>query len=407
MLKSNYLNTSNLLHTAHIVKLFNAIEEHGGVIRFVGGAVRDTIAGFSNFNLDLATDLSPDEIVEACQDHGLKTIPIGLKIGTIGVIIDNQILEVSSLRRRVTDTGKQAQYEFTDDWSADASRRDLTINAVYADLDGNIFDYYNGINDLENGIVRFIGDPEERIQEDYLRIMRFFRFYSRFGKGEPDKESLAACIKYKNKLRTIAIERVRDELFKLLVTPNVTKTMRLIYDNDILSFFLPKSKHLDALQRLTKVVADAQYEGNFLRRLFVLYQPNAALAERLANTLRLTKKQKEDFVRWARIEVSEDNVLSANDRLRFVYRYGKQFCIDKILLAVAIYDLSVPVLSDVLHEIEGYVVPIFPLRGRDLVNIGITDNRKIGNVLGILEQRWMDSNFTLTRDELLHDALKI
>jgi len=404
MFKSNYLDTSKLLRTAHIVKLFNAVEEHGGIIRFVGGAVRDTIAGLSKFNLDLATDLSPDELVEACQNHGLKTTPIGLKLGTIGVVIDNQIIEVSSLRRRIKTVGKQAEYEYTDDWSADASRRDLTINAVYADLDGNVFDYYDGIHDLENGVIRFIGDPEERIQEDYLRIMRFFRFYSLFGKGEPDKESLAACIKYKNKLRTIAIERVRDELFKLLVTPNVTQTMRLIYDNDILSFFLPKSKNLDALQRLTKVVEDAQYEGNFLRRLFVLYQPNAAFAEKIANTLRLTKKQKEDFVRWAKIELSENNVISPNDRLRFVYRYGKQFCIDKILLAVAIYDLSIPRLNDILHEIEGYVVPIFPLRGRDLVNLGITDNRKIGNLLSVLEQRWMDSNFTLTRDELLDEA---
>lgn len=403
MFKSNYLDTSKLLRTSHIVKLFNAVEEHGGIIRFVGGAVRDTIAGLDKFNLDLATDLSPDELVEACQNHGLKTIPIGLKLGTIGVVIDNQILEVSSLRRRIQTSGRQAEYEYTDDWSADASRRDLTINAVYADLDGNIFDYYDGIHDLENGIIRFIGDPEERIQEDYLRIMRFFRFYSLFGKGEPDQESLAACVKYKNKLRTIAIERVRDELFKLLVTPRAAQTMRLIYDNDILSFFMPKSQHLDALQRLTKIVEDARYEGNFLRRLFVLYQPNAAFAEKIATTLRLTKKQKEDFVWWAKIELSEENMLSESDRLRFVYRYGKQFCIDKILLTVSIHNLSIPLLKDVLHEIEGYVVPIFPVRGRDLVNLGIDDSRKIGQMLSVLEQHWMDSNFTLTRNELLQE----
>ncbi len=408
MQKSDYLDTSNLLRTAHIVKLFNAVEDYGGIIRFVGGAVRDTLAGLKDFGLDLATDLSPDELVEACQNYGLKTTPIGLKIGVVGVVIDNQILEVSSLRKRVQTSKKKVQYEYTDDWSADAAGRDLTINAVYADIDGNVFDYYNGITDLEKGIVRFIGNPEDRIQEDYLRIMRFFRFYARFGKTPPDKDSLAACIKYKDKLRTVSIECVRDEFFKLLEAPNAAKTLKIILDNDILDFFLPHSEHLEALQRLSDIVKDINYQSNFLRRLFVLYQPNAAFAEKIAATLRLTKKQKELFVRWARIELPENIVISENERLKAIYRYGKQFCLDKLLLAVAIYDIDAPNLKDILQSIEDAVVPVFPLRGRDLVNQGYKDNRKIGQILSIAEQKWMDSNFKLTRGELLEnlDSLK-
>ncbi|MCQ2734971.1 MAG: hypothetical protein MJ212_03350 [Alphaproteobacteria bacterium] len=401
MQKSDYLDTSKLLGTAHIVKLFNAVEDYGGIIRFVGGAVRDTLAGFNDFDLDLATDLSPDELVEACQNYGLKTTPIGLKIGAIGVVIDNQILEVSSLRKRVQTSKKNVQYEYTDDWSADAAGRDLTINAVYADIDGNVFDYYNGINDLEKGIVRFIGNPEDRIQEDYLRIMRFFRFYARFGKTPPDNESLAACIKYKDKLRSLSIECVRDEFFKLLEAPNAAKTLKIILDNDILDFFLPHSEHLETLQRLSDIVLSIHYPSNFLRRLFVLYQPNAGFAEKIAATLHLTKKQKEIFVRWARIELSENIVISENERLKAIYRYGKQFCLDKLLLTVAIYDIDAPNLKDILQSIEDAVVPIFPLRGRDLVNSGCTDNRQIGQILSIAEQKWMDSNFKLTRGELL------
>lgn len=408
MLKSDYLDTSKLLRTAHIVKLFNAVEEYGGIIRFVGGAVRDTLAGLESFNLDLATDLSPDELVEACQNYGLKTMPIGLKIGTIGVVIDDQILRVSSLRKRIQTAKKKMQYEYTDDWSADAAGRDLTINAVYADIDGNVFDYYNGITDLEKGIVRFIGNPEDRIQEDYLRIMRFFRFYARFGKTPPDKDSLAACVKYKDKLRTVSIECVRDEFFKLLEAPNAAKTLKTILDNDILDFFLPHSEHLEALQRLSDIVKDINYQSNFLRRLFVLYQPNAAFAEKIAATLRLTKKQKELFVRWARIELPENIVISENERLKAIYRYGKQFCLDKLLLAVAIYDIDAPNLKDILQSIEDAVVPVFPLRGRDLVNQGYKDNRKIGQILSIAEQKWIDSNFKLTRGELLEslDAIQ-
>ena len=400
MMKSGYLDMRKIVRSPHIVKLFEAVEEHGGTLRFVGGAVRDTLAGLSGFDLDLATDLSPDELVEACMDFRLKTMPIGLKSDTTGVVIDNQILEVASLKRHVLLDSGRTEEVFTDDWSADAAERDLTINAVYADLRGNVFDYYNGIDDLEHGIVRFIGNAESQIKKDYLRIMRFFRFYSKFAKTPMDKEALEACIKLKDGLRSVAIERVRDELFKLLVTPNVTETLRIIFDNDILGYFLPPSQHLDALWRLTKIVADAQYQGNFLRRLFVLYQPNASEAENIAGVLRFTKKQKETFIKWAKINLDAERMISPQERLKYVYRYGKQWLIDKILLEIAIRNLHINRLGEVLREIENAVVPIFPLRGRD-VAAKINDGAQIGRALAMLEQRWIDSDFTLTRDELL------
>lgn len=398
-MKSEYLDMTPIVRSKNILKLFSAVEEHGGTLRFVGGAVRDTLAGLTGFDLDLATDLSPDELVEACQDMRLKTVPVGLKFGTTGVIIDNQILQVSSLKKHIK-VGHKREEVFTDDWSADAATRDLTINAVYADSKGNVFDYYNGIDDLEHGVVRFIGSAEERIKEEPLRIMRFFRFYSKFGKAPIDAEALSTCIKLKDELRKVAIEQVRDELFKLLVTPNASTVMKLIYEHDILGYFLPVSEHLNALERLTKVVADAQYEGNFLRRLFVLYQPNVAQAENIANNLRFTKKQKETFIKWAKISLDADIIASAQQRLRYVYRYGKQFTIDKILLFAAIKNVNSQVLTDILKEIENDVVPVFPIRGRDLIG-RIGNGEQVGRVLSKLEQQWIDSGFNLTRDELL------
>ncbi|MBQ7633718.1 MAG: CCA tRNA nucleotidyltransferase [Alphaproteobacteria bacterium] len=398
----DYLDMSKIVKSAKIGRLFEAVESSGGTIRFVGGAVRDTLAGLSGFDLDLATDLSPDELIEACQSRELRTVPIGLKQATIGVVIDDQILEVASLRRSVKNESGKYEIEFTDDWSADAARRDLTINAVYADLRGNVFDYYDGIADLKAGIVRFIGNPDERIEEDYLRILRFFRFYAKFGKKPMDKASLASCIQHKNSLRSVAIERVRDELFKILVTPNAAASMKIIYDNDILAYFLPKSRHLDALERLSCLVADNKYEGNFLRRLFVLYQPKAAAAENMAGTLRFTKKQKETFVQWAKIDLHPENIMTQQSRMQFIYRYGKQFCIDKILLGAAIYGFEGKSVTNLLQEIENSVVPIFPIRGRDVINKGVKGNRKIGQTLNRLEQMWIDNNFNLTRDELLN-----
>ena len=407
MFKPEYLDMSKIIKSERIVKLFAAVEEHGGSIRFVGGAVRDTLAGLSGFDLDLATDLSPDELVEACEDFHLKTVPIGLKTDTIGVVIDNQIMEVSSLKHKNKKHNNNLWLAgYTDDWSADASQRDLTINAVYADLQGNVFDYYNGIDDLEKGIVRFIGNPNDRIQEDYLRIMRFFRFYSIFGKQPINQEALQACIKHKKGLRKIAIERVRDELFKLLTTPHAAATLQIIFENDILGYFLPPSPHLDALERLTKIVSDANYEGNFLRRLFVMYQPNSVQADDIARTLRFTKKQKETFVKWALINLTTENMASKPARNQIVYRYGKQFAIDKILMSAAIYDVDISIIGDVLREIDDMIIPIFPLRGRDLLD-KVTDKEQIGIYLSQLEQAWIDSDFSLNREELLHLAEKI
>lgn len=404
MMRPEFLDMSKILYDRHIAWLFRAVEDHGGSLRFVGGTVRDALANISGFGFDLATDLSPDELVEACEDSGLKTIPLGLKLDTIGVIFNNQILEVSCLRKNIISESGEQIVTFSDDWNVDASKRDLTINAVYADLRGNVFDYYNGIEDLEKGVVRFIGNAENKIKQDYLRILRFFRFYAIFGKGKPDENSLKACIKLKDGLRTLAIERVRDEFFKILVAKNAGKALKLIFDNDILSFFLPQPKNIKTFNKLSEIVEKSQIEPNFLRRLFVLYQPNATKAESLANTLRLTKKQKKTFINWAKIEGTQDNILTKDMRLNFIYRYGKQFCIDKILLTCALNDFLPPQLNEVLQEVENTIVPIFPLRGRDIINSGISpDGQNIGKILENLEQKWIDNNFSLTRDELLQE----
>ena len=193
MIRDNYLDVNKLVGNKKIFKLFRVVEQHGGVLRFVGGAVRGMLfKGLSGFDLDLATDLSPDELVEACTEEGLKTVPMGIKYGTVGVIIDDEVLEVTSLRRDVKTDRRHAEVEFTDNWEEMLSRRDLTINAVYADEKGNVFDYYNGIEDLEKGTVRFIGSPSQRIREDYLRILRFFPLLFKFRTGTGRQKGLGS-----------------------------------------------------------------------------------------------------------------------------------------------------------------------------------------------------------------------
>ena len=407
MIRDNYLDVNKLVGNKKIFKLFRVVEQHGGVLRFVGGAVRDALKGLSGFDLDLATDLSPDELVEACTEEGLKTVPIGIKYGTVGVIIDDEVLEVTSLRRDVKTDGRHAEVEFTDNWEEDASRRDLTINAVYADEKGNVFDYYNGIEDLEKGTVRFIGSPSQRIREDYLRILRFFRFYSLFGKGPIDDKALKACVENRDGLKTLSIERIRDEFSKILLTPNVGKTLKIMFDNEILGFLLAPSENFQQLDFLIKLVDDENIPHAAMRRLFVLYQPDEELAENLAARLHLTRKQRESFVRWAAVKVPGEAFLDADSRLKLIYKYGKEFCRDKMLLQSALEMKNIPNLHARLQEIEDAVVPIFPIRGKDVIAAGISDNRKIGATLDNLEQLWLESNFRLTREELLNKVSEI
>ena len=377
MIKTEYLNTELIVKDKRILTLFRAVENHGGVLRFVGGAVRDVLAGKTDgFEIDLATDLSPDELVEACQEENLKTVPIGLKYATTGVVIADKIVEVSHLRKTGTGYKFSSEFEFTDDWSTDASKRDLTINAVYADERGNVFDYYNGIEDLENGIVKFIGNPEDRIKEAPIRIMRFFRFYSIFGKTEPHLKSLKACIENKHLLKTVTIEQIRDELFKIFLTDNIVKTLRYIFENDVLDYVLPMNGHLEELENLKNIIQKHNLSPDALRRFFILYQPDEILAENLAARLRLTKKQKARLIQWSTFVFNETKITDINYLTKICYLFDKDFCKDKILFALAKNKQELNI-SDVFKTIDEINIPVFNLKGKDLINLGLNNYSKI------------------------------
>ena len=409
MFKDNYLDMTKIIKDKAVFQLFDVVERHGGVLRFVGGAVRDALAGLEGFDLDLATDMSPDELVEVCEESNIKTIPIGIKYGTVGVVINDTVLEVTSLRKDIKTDGRHAEVEFTTDWNEDASRRDLTINAVYADEKGNVFDYYNGIDDLEKGIVRFIGNPAHRIQEDYLRILRFFRFYSIFGKGEIDARALKACRENQAGLMKISIERVRDEFSKILLTPNVIKTIGIMIDNDILGYILPPAPHFGCLERLIKLVRQEKLDESPLRRLFILYLPDETLAESFATRFKFSRKGKEQFINWARYNPEISEFTNPKALAKLLYERGRDFCHHKFIMRCAEIGQTPKNFHQILDDIEKLPIAEFPLKGRDLISAGISDNRKIGQILSMLEHLWVESDFTMSKEDLLsqvHSSLK-
>lgn len=400
MIRDNYLDINKLVKNKKVLRLFKVVERHGGVVRFVGGAVRDALKGIEGSDLDFATNLSPDELVEACTEEGLKTVAIGIKYGTVGVMIDDSLVEVTSLRKDIKTDGRHAEVEFTDNWEEDASRRDLTINAVYADEKGNVFDYYNGIEDLEKGVVRFIGSANQRIKEDYLRILRFFRFYSMFGVGEPDKKAVEACAENAENLKNLAMERIKEEMLKILLTKNAVKTIEVMQNNNIMSYIMPDAKYLDSLDFIKKLVNGRVLENKALLYLFTMYQPDVPFAENLAQRLKFSRKERQKFVSWAEEEVTLNQLLEDKSRLCLAYEYGKEFCLEKLLLITARNKEPLPNFWGLYDAIEHMEVPTFPLRGQDLVDKGV-ETAQIGRILKEREQAWINSGFRLSKEELL------
>jgi tRNA nucleotidyltransferase/poly(A) polymerase len=400
MIKAEFLDISLFLKDLQLLKLFKAVENAGGAVRFVGGAVRDALVGLEGSEIDLATNLSPEELVEACHDAGLKTVPIGLKASTTGVVINEKIYTVSSLWQRPQGEDILITEGYTDDWNADASRRDLTINAIYADEKGNVFDYYNGISDLEEGKIRFIGVPEERIKENPIRILRFFRFYALFGKTDPDPKSLKACLALKDLLREVSIEQIRDELFKILSCSRPVPTLEMISKHDLLSYIWPLPKHAELLDRLVEVIEENHQQPDPLRRLFIIYLPDFELADNMATRLHLGKTQRKRLTQWAKFDLRTDCLADPFYLNRQIFEHGKEFCIDKLLLEAAQDKITSAQCGVFLKQIAETTIPDFPLRGQDLIAIGIEDPVQIGSCMEYLKEFWIRHNFKPDFQEL-------
>lgn len=400
MMRPEYLDVKRIITDKNILKLFDAVHDYGGALRFVGGAVRDALAGIKGFEIDLATDLTPDELLEACAEKGLKTVSLGLKFARTGVLINNRILEVSSLHKSMKASFKDSDISFTDDWNADASMRDLTINAVYADEEGNVFDYYNGINDLEKGVVRFIGNADDKVKEQPIRILRFFRFYSIFGKAKPDLKSLKACVKNKDLLKTIAVEKIRDEFFKILTTPNASTVIEMMIENDILTFIFPKNVNTKMLENLNKVVSYNELTPDYIRRLFVLFEPDPVLADSLSLRLHLTKAQRTRLINLSKFIF---NPIKFDDEVylkKVIFSHSKDFVKDKILISLAYNNMTDYDIRELFKKIDEMDVPEFPISGKDLMALGMINCSPIKEIMGQLKSEWIDSGFKMSVDEL-------
>ena len=362
---------------------------NGGVTRVAGGAVRNALLGVPVADVDLATTLVPGDVSRLAKAAGFGVHPTGIEHGTVTVTHDGAAFEVTTLRLDIETDGRHAVVAFTEDWAEDAARRDFTINAMYCDEAGKIYDFTEGFVDVVKRKVRFVGPPSQRIREDYLRILRFFRFQASYGKGKPDDAGLKACVRLKSGLKTLSAERVRQEMFKLLVAPHAVKVLKLMAETNILKVILP---HTDEWRVLCRLPADA------VMRLFVLARETLAVKERL----RLSNA---DAVRLQEMAAAPDlsPALSDAERRRILHQIGGAAWRDAVHLSWAKSRAKMDDASwlALLALPQQWHLPVFPLKGADLLSAGFAAGPRVGQVLVALEDWWVASDFQPSKDDLL------
>lgn len=369
-----------------LAELLAALDAETGKVRFVGGAVRDTLLGLEVQDVDCATVFRPEEAMERLEAAGIKTIPTGLKHGTVTAIIEKRPIEVTTLRRDVSTDGRHAEVAYSENWEEDAARRDFTINALFADpTSGEIFDYFDGQADLADRLVRFIGDPAERIAEDHLRILRFFRFHARFGSGAPDDEGLAATAKHANSLMALSRERIADELIKMLALPNPSETIALMIEHGIFTPVLPEIVSADALARLIAREQAFGQAGDPIRRLAALVPPEPDTAKAVATRLKMSRAQRKRLATaTARIpgDTAEPRALA--------YRHGMDGAIDRLLLCPT----NDSVTGDAVALLTENPPPErFPLKGGELIAMGMEAGPEVAVKLREIEDIWIAEDF--------------
>jgi poly(A) polymerase len=384
------------LQAGPLPALLGVLDGAGEEARVVGGAVRNALLGLSADEIDVATTAVPEEVARRVQAAGYKAVPTGIAHGTVTVVADKIPFEVTTLRQDVETYGRHAKVAFGRDWKADAERRDFTINAFSAARDGTVYDYVGGLADLEARRVRFIGDPKRRIEEDFLRILRFFRFHAAYGtSGHPDPEGLEACIAGRDGLDQLSRERVRMELMKLMVAPHAVPTLIAMSDAGLTLRVLGGVSYLGSFERMAKAEAAIGAEADPARRLAAFGVWVVEDAERLWRKLRLTNDEHERLVSmaegWRRISPH----LGDNAQRALLYRLGAQHFTDHALLGWArseegAHDAAWAALATLPQR---WRAPAFPIKAADLMARGVEKGPALGAAMRAAEEAWIKAGF--------------
>nr|WP_313417212.1 CCA tRNA nucleotidyltransferase [Brevundimonas diminuta] len=384
---SRVLESQDWLTASATQAVMAALAAAGGAdcARFVGGCVRNAVLGAPIDDVDIATVLTPEAVVKALKAAGLKSVPTGMEHGTVTAISERQPFEITTLRRDVSTDGRRATVAFTDDWAEDAARRDFRLNALYADADGLILDPTGaGYEDALAGRIVFVGEPEQRIREDYLRILRFYRFFAWYGRGAPDAAAVEACTALAEGVEQLSAERVSKELLKLLAAPDPRAAVRLMDQAGVLGRVAPQPKSLTLFEAMVGVSADP------VLRLSALLPDEAEAVRAAALKLRLSNAQRDRLVEAVAERI--DPAMSEAETRAAIWRAGRQAVEDRLYRAWA-SGADAGVVQLLLALAANWTPPKLPVGGKDLARLGLSPGPQTGRLLKAFEDGWIADDF--------------
>ena len=409
-LRSNNLdyisqNVKDLTRKTPSNEIFKAINSYSSEseIRYVGGCIRKIINKEKVDDIDLATNLEPKQVCEALKKNNIKYYESGIEHGTITAIYDNYTFEITTLRKDISTDGRHAKVEFSKDWKSDASRRDFTINSIYSDKDGNLFDPFNGKQDLENGIINFIGEPDKRIKEDYLRILRYLRFFLNYSKQQHSKETIKKLKTNIIGILKLSKERLLDELKKIVKLEILERLSKDQISLEIILMIFPEFKNIKIFSKLNSTQKDLLKEEDFIFLLSLMIIDETDNTDYFLYKFSISKKDKkriksiDNFFK----EKINSKLFTKNNMDKIFYYQGKQFILDILSFRIIKSKKADNSLEELIKNYEKKVIPIMPINADFLMKkYKIPEGQQLGNKLRIIEDHWVKNNFKISDDDV-------
>ena len=395
----------NFLKDKLCMKIFSLLNEKEDTARFVGGCVRDSIIGLKTNDIDIATKLNPEDVVKILGSESIKVIPTGIDHGTVSVFSKDFNFEITTLRSDISTDGRHAEVIFSDSWEEDSLRRDFTINSIYLKQNGELYDPHNGIQNLKDKKIIFIGNPDERINEDYLRILRFFRFNAFYGNNnlKLSSDSIKACIKNKNKIKKLSSERVQNEFFKILNSSDPYFIVSIMRKIEILDLLFEHKVETKIFKKLLLIEKENSFSKNHILRFASLALKNKKINSNNFQMFNFSKKERKELCLLTNQEFEIHNKLNKSDIKKILYSIDRKTLKDMAKLSWALSNNRVTNKNwkNVLSQIDKVAIPIFPLKAKDILDYGLEEGPIIGEILKKVEQDWIDSNFEHNKEDLL------